>query len=54
MKNYTQLDDRDRHQLELLIAQGKFFRQVAIVLGLHPSTISREFCRGRTFGKQYL
>ena len=36
MKKYTQLDDRDRHQMELLIAQGKSFRKVAIVLGEVP------------------
>ena len=51
---YKQLNDKDRHQMELLINQGMSFRSVAIVLGRSPSTISREFKRGRTWKNKYL
>ena len=52
-KTYEQLNDKDRHQMELLINQGMSFRSVAIVLGRSPSTISREFKRGRTWKDKY-
>lgn len=54
MKKYKQLSDRERYQMELLIDLGKSFRETAEILGRSPSTISREFARGRTWRNKYL
>ncbi len=53
-KNYNQLTDKDRHQLELLISQGTNKTQIAKILEKNRTTIHRELQRGCTFKGKYL
>lgn len=53
-KHYNQLTDKDRHQLELLMIQGKGKTEIAKILGKDRSTIHRELQRGCTFKGKYL
>jgi transposase, IS30 family len=53
-KHYNQLTDKDRHQLELLIEQGKSKVEIAKILNKDRSTIHRELQRGCTFKGKYL
>lgn len=54
-KNYTQQSLKQRHQIEVLKKAGLKQIQIASIVGVHPSTISRELRRntaqrGRTAG----
>lgn len=54
-KNYTQLSLEQRYQIEVLVNVGLNQKEIAIQIGVHPSTISRELSRniakrGRTAG----
>jgi transposase, IS30 family len=53
-KNYNQLTNKDRHQLELLISQGTNKTQIAKILKKNRTTIHRELQRGCTFKGKYL
>lgn len=53
-KQYNQLTDKDRHQLELLISQGESKVGIAKILGKNRTTIHRELQRGCTFKGKYL
>src|SRR5688572_16176954 len=44
-KNYSQLSPEQRYQIEALIKAGKLQKQIAQIIGVHPSTISRELER---------
>lgn len=44
-KNYTQLSLEQRYQIEVLLRSGSKQKDVAFLLGVHPSTISRELRR---------
>ena len=57
-KNYTQLSLIQRYQIQAFVKAGMKQKMIAIELGVHPATISRELSRntakrGRTSG-QYL
>jgi IS30 family transposase len=54
MQTYSHLNDKERHQMELLLEQGYSQRQTAKQLGRSPSTINREYKRGRQFKGHYL
>jgi transposase, IS30 family len=54
MMTYSHLNDKERHQMELLLEQGYSQRQTAKQLGRSPSTINREYKRGRQFKGHYL
>lgn len=44
-KNYKQLRLEQRYQIQALLTQGITNKEIAIVVGCHPSTISRELKR---------
>lgn len=57
-KNYTQLSLEQRYQIEALFTAGISQKQIALQIGVHPSTISRELRRniakrGRTSGEYH-
>lgn len=57
-KNYTQLSLEQRYQIEALFTAGISQKQIALQLGVHPSTICRELKRniakrGRTSGEYH-
>ena len=39
--NYTQLTEKMKAQIDILLQQGMSMRKVAEILGIHHSTISR-------------
>ena len=45
---YRQLSTEERYQIGALRGQGLTARQIAILLGRHPSTVSREVKRNAT------
>jgi IS30 family transposase len=49
-KNYTQLSVEQRYQIEALIKGKKRQKEIAQILGVHPSTISRELARNTPQG----
>ena len=44
-KNYTQLSFEQRYQIEALLESGRSHKEIAQQIGVHPSTICREFRR---------
>jgi IS30 family transposase len=44
-KNYTQLSFEQRYQIEVLLQTGRSHKEIAQQIGVHPSTICREFRR---------
>ena len=44
-KNYTQLSFEQRYQIEALLQTGRSQKEIAQQIGVHPSTICREFRR---------
>lgn len=54
MSQYKHLSIEEREKLYLLHGQGKSFRYIAKELGRAPSTISREYQRGRCWRHPYL
>ena len=44
-KNYTQLSFEQRYQIEALLQTGRSHKEIAQQIGVHPSTICREFRR---------
>ena len=44
-KNYTQLSFEQRYQIEALLQTGRCQKAIAQQIGVHPSTICREFRR---------
>lgn len=54
MSHYRHLSIEEREKLYLLHGQGKSFRCIAAELGRSPSTISREYKRGRCWRNPYL
>lgn len=44
-KNYTQLSLCQRYQIEALYKQGTLQKEIASLVGVHPSTVSRELKR---------
>ena len=44
-KNYTQLSFEQRYQIEALLQAGRSQKEIAQQIGVHPSTICREFRR---------
>jgi len=49
-KNYTQLSQEQRYQIEALIKCKKRKREIAGIIGVHPSTITRELSRNIPLG----
>ncbi len=49
-KNYTQLSQEQRYQIEALITAKKKQYEIAAIIGVHPSTISRELGRNTPQG----
>jgi len=49
-KNYNQLSTEQRYQIEALIKGGKNQKEIACILQVHPSTISRELRRNTPQG----
>lgn len=49
-KNYTQLSLEQRYQIEALWKLGTRQKEIASVIGVHPSTISREYKRNIAHG----
>ena len=49
-KNYTQLSLEQRYQIEALRAAGTKQNMIAGIIGVHPSTISREYKRNIAHG----
>ena len=47
MRDYTQLTQEERYQIEALLKMGHHQSEVAVVLKRHKSTISREVQRNR-------
>ena len=47
MSNYTQLAQNQRYQIEALLKAGLNQTEIANVLGINKSTISRELRRNR-------
>ena len=47
MRDYTQLTEEERYQIEALLKMGHHQSEVAVVLKRHKSTISREVGRNR-------
>jgi IS30 family transposase len=48
MKQYTQLtEQQQRHQISVLMKAGHNQSEIAILIGVHKSSISRELCRNR-------
>lgn len=54
MSHYKHLTIEEREMLYLMHGQGKSFREIARTLGRAPSTISREYKRGRSCRHSYL
>ena len=48
MRDYTQLTQEERYQIEALLKMGHCQSEIAVVLKRHKSTISREVGRGRS------
>lgn len=51
MRHYTQLTLEQRYQIQALLKTGQRYKEIAFIVGVHPSTISREVrrnqgCRG--------
>ena len=44
-KNYTHLSFEQRYQIEALLQTGRSHKEIAQQIGVHPSTICREFRR---------
>ena len=49
MRDYTQLTQEERYQIEVLLKMGHHQSEIAVVLKRHKSTISREVGRNRVF-----
>jgi transposase, IS30 family len=49
-KNYTQLSRDQRYQIEALWKLGTKQKEIASIIGVHPSTISREYKRNIAHG----
>ena len=47
MRNYKQLSQAQRYQIEILKKAGKNQKEIAALLGVSESTISREFKRNQ-------
>ena len=47
MKHYTQLTEHQRYQISALMKAGHKQFEIAAVIGVHKSTISRELKRNR-------
>ena len=47
MRDYTQLTQEERYQIEALLKMGHHQSEIAVVLKRHKSTISREDRRNR-------
>jgi IS30 family transposase len=47
MRDYTQLTQEERYQIEALLKMGHDQSEIAVVLKRHKSTISREVRRNR-------
>ena len=47
MRDYTQLTQEERYQIESLLKRGHHQSEIAVVLKRHKSTISREVRRNR-------
>ncbi len=47
MKHYTQLTEHQRYQISALMKAGHTQMEIAILIGVHKSTISRELTRNR-------
>ena len=47
MRDYTQLTQEERYQIEALLKMGHHQSEIAVVLKRHKSTISREVRRNR-------
>ena len=47
MKSYTQLTQEQRYQIYALKKTGHFPSEIAEVIGVHKSTVSRELKRNR-------
>ena len=45
MRGYTQLVYEQRYQIQALMKAGHNQTEIAEILGVHKSTISRETCR---------
>lgn len=54
MSHYQHLSIEEREKLYLLHGQGQSFRSIAAALGRSPSTITREYKRGRCWRNPYL
>jgi len=46
--SYTQLTEEARYQIFALVEAGQTQTQIAMIIGCHKSTISRELTRNRT------
>lgn len=53
MINYSQLTLEQRYQIQCLCQQNVTQKQIAFVLGVHPSTISRELARNNSMKLVY-
>lgn len=53
MTNHTQITDEQRNELSALVRAGVPQKDIARVLGKHPSAISRELKRNRSYGKYH-
>ena len=47
MRGYTQLVHEQRYQIYALMKAGHHQTEIAVILGVHKSTISREINRNR-------
>ena len=47
MRSYTQLTLEQRYQIQALLNMGHSYREIATVVGVHKSTISREVGRNK-------
>ena len=54
MSHYRHLSIEEREKLYLLHGQGKSFRAIAAALGRSPSTVTREYKRGRCWRNPYI
>lgn len=52
MKHHTQITDAERNEISVLVRAGISQKEIARVLGKHPSAISRELKRNRS-GRNY-
>jgi IS30 family transposase len=48
MRNYKQLSQAQRYQIEILKKVGKNQKEIAALLGVSPATISRELMRNKS------